>query len=167
MERLGRETPTFTNVEYKKTKGKEAIKLYKSTGQALTKWQEIQINAIMAVEDGLWKHMKYGLCVSRRNGKGEILAAREFDGIVNLGEKVCHTAHRTTTSHDAFNRLYTLLKKAGSLNPDSSIASATRQPPAASRRCASASLRCSIHFSGVSSLIFLKSRLNEDRLRPE
>ena len=113
MGRLGRETPTFTNVEYKKTKGKEAIKLYKSTGQALTKWQEIQINAIMAVEDGLWKHMKYGLCVSRRNGKGEILAAREFDGIVNLGEKICHTAHRTTTSHDAFNRLYTLLKKAG------------------------------------------------------
>lgn len=114
MERLGRETPTFTNVEYKKTKGNEAIKLYKATGQALMKWQERQIKAIMAVQpDGLWQYMKYGISLSRRNGKGEVLAAREFDGIVNLGEKICHTAHRTTTSHDAFNRLFALLKKAG------------------------------------------------------
>lgn len=114
MGRLGRETPTFTNAEYKKTKGNEAIKLYKATGQALMKWQERQIKAIMAVQpDGLWQYMKYGISLSRRNGKGEVLAAREFDGIVNLGEKICHTAHRTTTSHDAFNRLFALLKKAG------------------------------------------------------
>lgn len=114
MERLGRETPTFTNVSYKKTKGQEAIDLYKATGQALMKWQERQIKAIMAVlPDGLWQYMKYGISLSRRNGKGEVLAAREFDGIVNLNEKICHTAHRTTTSHDAFIRLYTLLKKAG------------------------------------------------------
>lgn len=113
--RMGEKLPSFTNVESKlSTIGQEAIDLYKSTTQALLEWQEIQIRNIMAVNpDGLWTHMVYGLCVSRRNGKGEILAAREFDGIVNLGEKICHTAHRTTTSHDAFNRLYTLLKKAG------------------------------------------------------
>lgn len=115
--RKGSQIPSFTNVEFKKikkTKGQEAIKLYKSTNQALLEWQELQIKAIMEVNpDGLWKNMVYGLCVSRRNGKGEILAAREFEGIVNLEEKICHTAHRTTTSHDAFNRLYTLLKKAG------------------------------------------------------
>lgn len=112
--RIGSQIPSFTNVKYKETKGQEAIDLYKSTTQALLEWQEIQINGIMATNpDGLWTHMVYGLCVSRRNGKGEILAAREFDGLINLGEKICHTAHRTTTSHDAFNRLYTLLKKAG------------------------------------------------------
>lgn len=114
--RTGSQIPSFTNVDFKKlnTIGQEAIDLYKSTTQALLEWQELQIKAIMAVTpDGLWTHMVYGLCVSRRNGKGEILAAREFDAIINLGEKVCHTAHRTTTSHDAFNRLYTLLKKAG------------------------------------------------------
>lgn len=114
--RMGEQRPSFTNVEYEKldSRGQEAIDLYKSTTQALLEWQELQIKGIMAVNpDGLWTHMVYGLCVSRRNGKGEILAAREFDGIINLGEKICHTAHRTTTSHDAFNRLYTLLKKAG------------------------------------------------------
>lgn len=113
MERVGRKTPTFTNVDYSETIGNNAIDLYKTTGQALYEWQEIQIKAIEAVDDGLWKFVKYGLCVSRRNGKGEILAARELDGIVNRQEKICHTAHRTPTSHDAFQRLYTLLKKAG------------------------------------------------------
>lgn len=116
--RMGEQTPSFTNVEDLREivspKGDEAVELYKSTTQALLEWQELQIKAIMTVNpDGLWTYMVYGLCVSRRNGKGEILAAREFEGIVNLGEKICHTAHRTTTSHDAFNRLYTLLKKAG------------------------------------------------------
>jgi len=115
MGRIGEQSPSFTNVaQNQPTKGQEAIDLYKSTTQSLLEWQEIQINGIMSVNnDGLWTYMRYGICVSRRNGKGEILAAREFDGIVNLGEKVCHTAHRTTTSHDAFVRLYTLLKKAG------------------------------------------------------
>lgn len=116
--RMGEQNPSFTNVEDLRKivspKGDEAVELYKSTTQALLEWQELQIKAIMTVNpDGLWTYMVYGLCVSRRNGKGEILAAREFEGIVNLGEKICHTAHRTTTSHDAFNRLYTLLKKAG------------------------------------------------------
>lgn len=113
MGKCGSIDPSFSNVEYTDTKGQEAIDLYKSTTQKLMPWQEKQINAIMAVEDGLWKYMKYCICVSRRNGKGEILAAREFDAILNQGEKVCHTAHRTTTSHDAFLRLYALLKKAG------------------------------------------------------
>ena len=114
--RIDNQNPSFTNVSYdqKKTRGTNAIKLYKSTGQQLLTWQQRQIKAIEATnKDGLWKHMTYCICVSRRNGKGEILAARELDGLINLGEKICHTAHRTTTSHDAFNRLYTLLKKAG------------------------------------------------------
>ena len=114
--RIDNQNPSFTNVKYdpKKTRGTNAIKLYKSTGQQLLTWQQRQIKAIEATnKDGLWKHMTYCICVSRRNGKGEVLAARELDGLINLGEKICHTAHRTTTSHDAFNRLYTLLKKAG------------------------------------------------------
>lgn len=114
MARIGEQNPSFTNVTYEKTKSQEAIDLYATTTQQLMEWQQKQVNGIMALnEDDLWLYMKYCICVSRRNGKGEILAAREFDGIVNLGEKICHTAHRTTTSHDAFNRLYTLLKKAG------------------------------------------------------
>ena len=113
--RIDNQNPSFTNVQSsKKTRGTDAIKIYKSTGQALLTWQQRQIRNIMTTnKDGLWAYMTYCICVSRRNGKGEILAARELDGIINLKEKICHTAHRTTTSHDAFNRLYVLLKKAG------------------------------------------------------
>ena len=114
--RIDNQNPSFTNVSYnpKMTRGNQAIKRYKATGQQLLTWQQRQVKAIMATnKDGLWKHMTYCICVSRRNGKGEILAARELEGLIDLKEKICHTAHRTTTSHDAFNRLYTLLKKAG------------------------------------------------------
>ena len=113
--RIDNQNPSFTNVQSsKKTRGTDAIELYKSTNQDLYPWQQRQIKNIMTTnKDGLWTYMTYCICVSRRNGKGEILAARELDGIINLKEKICHTAHRTTTSHDAFNRLYTLLKKAG------------------------------------------------------
>lgn len=112
--RVDNQNPSFTNVEYETTCGDRAIAQYSETGQELDVWQQRQIKAIEAqTDDGLWKYINYGLCVSRRNGKGEILTAREMDGIINLNEKVCHTAHRTTTSHDAFFRIYNLLKKAG------------------------------------------------------
>jgi len=111
------QNPSYTNVTLNrktKTLGTKAIKKYASTGQQLMTWQQRQIRAIMAVDSkGQWKHMNYCIGISRRNGKGEILAARELFGLTELKEKICHTAHRTTTSHDAFNRLYTLLKKAG------------------------------------------------------
>lgn len=112
--RIDNQNPSFTNVQYKKTRGDIAVRLYKSTGQKLLTWQQRQIKAIEATNSkGLWKYSTYCIALSRRNGKGEVLAARELDGLLKLGEKICYTAHRTTTSHDAFNRLYTLLKKAG------------------------------------------------------
>ena len=63
-------------------------------------------------EDGLWVHTKFGYSVPRRNGKNEIVAIREMYGLKN-GEKILHTAHRTTTTHSAWERLLGLLEKAG------------------------------------------------------
>ena len=115
--RVDNQNPSFTNVlltKSTKSLGAKAVKLYASTGQELMTWQQRQIRAILTIDSkGQWKHMNYCIGLSRRNGKGEILAAREMFGLIELKEKICHTAHRTTTSHDAFNRLYTLLKKAG------------------------------------------------------
>lgn len=68
---------------------------------------------ILAVnEDGLWVHTKYGYEVPRRNGKNEIVAIREMFGLT-IGEKILHTAHRTTTSAAAARRLAALLSAAG------------------------------------------------------
>lgn len=112
--RLGRQTPTNTVVlPYSRSEGQEAIDFYCSTGRKAMEWQKIQIENILAVnDDGLWTHTKYGLAVPRRNGKNEVVVMREMYGLLH-GEKMCHTAHRTTTSHSAFLRIYDLIKKAG------------------------------------------------------
>lgn len=114
MAKKGRQTPTTTVIlPYSKHKGKEAVKLYEATGRKAQKWQKIQSENILAVnKEGLWVHTKYGLAVPRRNGKNEVVVIREMFGL-REGERICHTAHRTTTSHSAFERLYRLLISAG------------------------------------------------------
>lgn len=112
--RKGRQTPTQSVVlPYTQTHGQEAIDLYNSTGRTAQEWQEIQMYDILAVnDDGLWVHTKYGYSVPRRNGKNEIVAIREMYGLTH-GERILHTAHRTTTSASASRRLAALLDGAG------------------------------------------------------
>lgn len=112
--RKGRQTPTKSVVlPYTQTHGQESIDLYNSTGRTAQEWQEIQMYDILAVNDeGLWVHTKYGYAVPRRNGKNEIVAIREMYGLTH-GERILHTAHRTTTSASASRRLAALLDAAG------------------------------------------------------
>lgn len=114
MTRYGRQTPTQSVIlPYTSTKGLEAVALYNTTGKTALDWQKLLISDIMATdEDGLWIHQKFGYSVPRRNGKNEIVAMREFWGLVN-GEIICHTAHRTTTSSSAWKRLINILTSAG------------------------------------------------------
>lgn len=109
-----RQVPTSAFIiPYEDTKGDEAIKLYNSTGRTAQYWQELMIYDIMAVNDeGLWTHTKFGYSLPRRNGKNEIIAMREMYALKN-GEKVLHTAHRTTTTHSAWERLMDLVELAG------------------------------------------------------
>lgn len=112
--RIGRQTPTQSVVlPYSQTNGQEAIDLYNSTGRTAQEWQELLMYDILAVnDDGLWVHTKYGYAVPRRNGKNEIVAIRELYGLEH-GERILHTAHRTTTSAAASRRLAALLDAAG------------------------------------------------------
>lgn len=111
--RKGRQTPTQSvALPYTYTKGQEAIDLYRLTGKTAQEWQELLLADILAVnEEGLWVHTRFGYSVPRRNGKNEIVAIREMWGIKN-GEHILHTAHRTTTTHSAWERLLNLLEKA-------------------------------------------------------
>lgn len=112
--RLGRQTPTQSVVlPYKKTRGQEAIDLYNNTGRTAQEWQVLLLYDILALnDDDLYVHTKFGYSVPRRNGKNEIVAIRELFGLVN-GEKMLHTAHRTTTSSSASKRLVSLLTALG------------------------------------------------------
>ena len=112
--RKGRQTPTQSvTLPYSSTHGAEVIEIYNSTGRTAQEWQELLLSDILAVnEEGLWVHTKFGYSVPRRNGKNEIVAIREMYGL-KKGEKILHTAHRTTTTHSAWERLLKLLEQAG------------------------------------------------------
>lgn len=112
--RIGRQTPTKAYIQpYRKSLGGEAIELYESTGQKAREWQKRLLKDIMAVDgSGLWKHTKFGFSVPRRDGKTEVVTMRELSGL-KKGEQILHTAHRTTTSHKAWERLFNLVEKAG------------------------------------------------------
>lgn len=114
MARLGRQTPTQSIVlPYTKTKGTKAIRSYQESGRKALQWEKLLIGQIMAVnDDGLWTHSTFGYEVPRQNGKGEVLTIRELEGL-KQGENICHTAHRTSTSHSAFVRLMSVLTAAG------------------------------------------------------
>lgn len=112
--RKGRQTPTQCFFEpYTKTKGPEAVELYEKSGRKALPWQSLLLSDIMSVNDaGEWVHMKAGYAVPRRNGKNELIIARELWGLIN-GERILHTAHRATTSTASFERLYELLTACG------------------------------------------------------
>ena len=112
--RKGRQTPTKSIIlPYTETHGQEAIDLYNSSGRTAQEWQELLIYDILAInEDGLWVHTKFGEEIPRRNGKNEVVVIREIWGLTH-GEKILHTAHRTTTSTAASRRLVERLVGAG------------------------------------------------------
>lgn len=112
--RKGRQTPTKSIIlPYTETRGQEAIDLYNSSGRTAQEWQELLTYDILAVnDDGLWVHTKFGEEIPRRNGKNEVVVIRELWGLTN-GEKILHTAHRTTTSTAASRRLVERLVAAG------------------------------------------------------
>lgn len=111
--RKGEQKPTQSVVlPYTETKGQESVDIYNSSGRTAQEWQELIISDILAVnDDGVWVHTKCGYSVPRRNGKNEVVVIREMWGLKN-NERILHTAHRTTTSHAAWERLCTQLDKA-------------------------------------------------------
>lgn len=112
--KIGNQKPTQSLIlSTKNSDYKKAIELYERSGRKSQKWQNNLLKAILAKnKNGLWVHTKFGYSVPRRNGKNEIIAMRELYGL-NEGEHINHTAHRTTTSHAAWERLLRIISQAG------------------------------------------------------
>lgn len=108
--KIGSQEPTIRfSIPYTKTNGSDAVALYELTKRTALEWQKNLVNDILAVdENGLWIHTRYGYSVPRQNGKGEILAIVELYALA-VGLRVLHTAHLTSTSHKAWERLCALL----------------------------------------------------------
>lgn len=96
--------------------GQEAVDLARVAGLDLDPWQELVLeHALGEKPDGRWAAFEVGVVVSRQNGKGSILEARELAGLFLLGERLLiHSAHQFDTSLEAFTRLLALIED----NPD-------------------------------------------------
>lgn len=112
--RIGKQEPTKEKIiPFEITKSDEAIEIYRKSSRDVYEWQEALLQPMMALNnENLWTHMKFGLAVPRQNGKNEIVAIRELYGLYQ-SEKILHTAHRTTTSATAFNRLLAIMDEIG------------------------------------------------------
>lgn len=111
-QKIGNQEPTIHfALPYSETKGQAAVDLYEATGGTAFDWQKTIIYDLLAQNAaGLWVHTRYGYSVPRQNGKGEILLIRELYGLA-AGERILHTAHLTSTSHKAWERLCGILDK--------------------------------------------------------
>lgn len=81
-------------------------------GVNLDDWQQfVLVNALGERIDGRWSAFEVGVAVSRQNGKGEILLARQLSGLYLFDERlIVHSAHQFDTSLEAFRRLEAVIE---------------------------------------------------------
>jgi len=91
--------------------GQEATELAASAGLLLDDWQRFALDVALGErEGGRWAAFEVGLVVSRQNGKGSILEARELAGLFLFGERlILHSAHEFKTASEAFLRVKSLV----------------------------------------------------------
>src|SRR6476620_8894888 len=64
-----------------------------------------------------WAAYEVGVMISRQNGKGSILEARELAGMYLFGERlIIHSAHQFDTSREHFDRILGLIESTPSLD---------------------------------------------------
>lgn len=121
--------------------GSEAVDLARHAGLDLDPWQCLALNDMCALQertyenpllnedgeprlgdepgriDNMWATKEFGLVVSRQNGKGSILEARELAGLFLWGERlIVHSAHLFPTALEAFNRILMLIQNTPDLD---------------------------------------------------
>jgi hypothetical protein len=109
---LGHQEPRIlTSPPRLSSSGVEAVELAALAGLELDPWQQLVLDhALGEREDGRWSSFEIGLIVSRQNGKGSILEARELAGLFLFNERlILHSAHEFKTAQEAFLRIRDLI----------------------------------------------------------
>ena len=102
--------------------GPEAIQMAENVGLHLDPWQKMSLTNILSIKDDeyynkytkqlefKWAARTCGIVVSRQNGKGSILEARQLAGLFITGDKlIIHSAHEHDTAQEAHVRLLDLI----------------------------------------------------------
>lgn len=109
----GAQLPRVSSIpQYASSTGGEAVELAAYADLHLDPWQAFVLkHAFGERPDGKWAAFEVGVLVSRQNGKGSILEARELAGLFLLDERlIVHSAHQFDTSLEAFRRLLELIE---------------------------------------------------------
>lgn len=118
--RLGAQEPRVaTYPQYHQTQGPAVIDLMADIGLPLDRWQAFVMNHGLGVlEDGFtWAAPTVGTWVSRQNGKGNIILARELGGLYIFGDKlISHSAHLFQTAEEGFLRLKEVIEGSAALS---------------------------------------------------
>ena len=86
--------------------GAAAAALMEAYGVPLAEWQRTVLDCWLGKDlSGAYTMTSAGLSAPRQNGKNVCLEAREFFGMVILGERILHTAHQVVTGKKSFRRL--------------------------------------------------------------
>lgn len=91
--------------------GDLAVRLAAQAGLELDEWQQFVLRHSLAERGDRWAAFEVGLIVSRQNGKGAVLEARELAGLFLLDEQlILHSAHEFKTAKEAFRRIARLIQ---------------------------------------------------------
>lgn len=104
---------------YHSSTGDRAVELAAIAGLDLDPWQaEILRHSLGRRADQKWAAGSVGVMVSRQNGKGGILEARELAGLFLLDDErlTIHSAHQYDTALEHFYRLQALIEETPKLS---------------------------------------------------
>lgn len=116
---IGSQVPTFEWVPggfSVSSGGQEAVGLALQSGKHLDAWQDrILHGSLNETPQGLWLSNEVLVILSRQQGKGDTIEARELGGLFCFGERrILHSAHEQKTSNEAFQRMLVTVQS----NPD-------------------------------------------------
>lgn len=97
----------------------DAIELAQIAGLGLDDWQQYVLHGSLGERaDGTWSAFEVALIVSRQNGKGSILEARELAGLYlfQSDRLLVHTAHEHKTASEHYRRMITLVENTPELD---------------------------------------------------
>lgn len=120
MALIGDQRPRLEHVptSINKAAGEDAIEAARKAGLYLDDWQQyVLINSMGRDKSDLWTTFELLLIVSRQNGKGSILEAREIFGLFYYPSDrlLIHTAHEHKTASEHFLRVWTLVENSPDL----------------------------------------------------
>lgn len=91
--------------------GAEAVGLAADVGLHLDPWEAFVLERSLDERGNRWAAFEVALLVSRQNGKGAILEARELAGLFLLDEQlILHSAHEYKTAAEGFRRVLGLIE---------------------------------------------------------